>query len=67
MRALALYVRERLKVHLGADDADLDEVMVAHLARFLAVPPGAIGVRRLAQLPLTASGKKDYRAVEAGR
>jgi len=41
--------------------------VVAHLARFLAVPPGAIGVRRIAELPLTASGKKDYRAVEATR
>ena len=67
VRAMAIDVGERLQVHFVTDDADLDEVMVAHLARFLAVPPGAIGVRRLAQLPLTASGKKDYRAVEAGR
>jgi hypothetical protein len=28
------------------------------------VPPAAIVVRRLPELPLTATGKKDYKAVE---
>jgi hypothetical protein len=40
---------------------------VAHLARFLAVPPAAILVRRVAELPLTATGKKDYKAIEVTR
>jgi hypothetical protein len=44
-----------------------DEEMIAHLARFLAVPPVALAVRRLTELPLTASGKKNYKAVEAAR
>jgi acyl-CoA synthetase (AMP-forming)/AMP-acid ligase II len=67
VRAMAIDGGERLQVHFVTDDAVLVDAMVAHLAKFLAVPPGAIGVRRLAQLPLTASGKKDYRAVEAAR
>jgi acyl-CoA synthetase (AMP-forming)/AMP-acid ligase II len=67
VRAMAIDGGERLQVHFVTDDAVLDDAMVAHLAKFLAVPPAAIGVRRLAQLPLTASGKKDYRAVEAAR
>jgi hypothetical protein len=41
--------------------------LVAHLARFLAVPPSAILMRRVAELPLTATGKKDYKAAEAVR
>ena len=67
VRAMAIDGGERLQVHFVTDSAVLDEAVVAHLARFLAVPPGAIGVRRIAELPLTASGKKDYRAVEATR
>jgi acyl-coenzyme A synthetase/AMP-(fatty) acid ligase len=41
-----------------------DDAVVAHVARWLAVPPGSIGVRLLSELPRTASGKKDYRAAE---
>jgi acyl-CoA synthetase (AMP-forming)/AMP-acid ligase II len=67
VRAMATDGGERLQVHFVTDDAIHGEEMVAHLARFLAVPPGAIRVGRLAELPLTASGKKDYRAVEAAR
>jgi acyl-CoA synthetase (AMP-forming)/AMP-acid ligase II len=67
VRAMAIDGGERLQVHFVTDSAGLDDAVVAHLARFLAVPPGAIGVRRIAQLPLTASGKKDYGAVEATR
>jgi acyl-CoA synthetase (AMP-forming)/AMP-acid ligase II len=67
VRAMAIDGGERLQVHFVTDSAVLDDAVVAHLARFLAVPPGAIGVRRIAELPLTASGKKDYRAVEATR
>jgi acyl-CoA synthetase (AMP-forming)/AMP-acid ligase II len=33
----------------------------AHAARYLAVPPAAIQVRRVDSLPRTASGKKDYK------
>lgn len=67
IRAMATDASERLQVHFVTDDAVLEDAMIAHLARFLAVPPGAIEVRRLAELPLTASGKKDYRAMEAAR
>jgi acyl-CoA synthetase (AMP-forming)/AMP-acid ligase II len=67
VRAMATEGGERLQVHFVTGDTVLDAAMVAHLARFLGVPPGAIRVRRLAELPLTASGKKDYRAVESAR
>jgi acyl-CoA synthetase (AMP-forming)/AMP-acid ligase II len=68
VRAIATDAGERLRVHLAVDSAVSDDTLVAHLARFLAVPPATIVLRRVAELPLTASGKKDYRAAaEAAR
>lgn len=67
LRAIATEGRERLMVHVAVDGATPNEAVVAHLAQFLAVPPSAIVMRRVAELPLTATGKKDYKAVEAAR
>jgi acyl-CoA synthetase (AMP-forming)/AMP-acid ligase II len=67
VRAIATESGERLGIHVAVDGAVRDDAMVAHLARFLAVPPSAILVRRVAELPLTATGKKDYKAAEAAR
>ncbi|MDF3053050.1 MAG: AMP-dependent acyl-CoA synthetase [Geminicoccaceae bacterium] len=65
VRAIATDARERLGVHVEVEGAVRDEALVAHLARFLAVPPSAILVRRVSELPLTTTGKKDYKAAEA--
>jgi acyl-CoA synthetase (AMP-forming)/AMP-acid ligase II len=67
VRVIATEAGERLAVAVAADGVVGDEAVVAHLARFLAVPPSAITLRRLAELPLTATGKKDYKAVEGAR
>jgi acyl-CoA synthetase (AMP-forming)/AMP-acid ligase II len=65
VRAIATDGRERLGVHVEVDGTVGDDAMVHHLARFLAVPPSAIVVRRVSELPLTPTGKKDYKAAEA--
>lgn len=67
VHAIATDAGERLGLHVAMDGAVGDDTMVAHLARFLAVPPSAIVIRRVAELPLTATGKKDYKAAEAAR
>jgi long-subunit acyl-CoA synthetase (AMP-forming) len=67
VRAIATEAGERLKVALAVDGDLRDDAVVSHLAKFLAVPPAAIVLRRLAELPLTATGKKDYKAVEGAR
>ena len=67
LRAIAADAGDRLAVHVSVDVPTADQVLVAHLARFLAVPPSAIVVRQVAELPRTATGKKDYKAVEAER
>jgi acyl-CoA synthetase (AMP-forming)/AMP-acid ligase II len=65
VRAIATEAGGRLRVHVVVDGVLRDGLLVAHLARFLAVPPSAIGIHRVAELPLTTTGKKDYKAVEA--
>jgi acyl-CoA synthetase (AMP-forming)/AMP-acid ligase II len=67
LRVIATDAGERLGLHVAPDGAVRDDALVAHLARFLGVPPAAIVVRRVTELPLTASGKKDYKAAEAAR
>jgi acyl-CoA synthetase (AMP-forming)/AMP-acid ligase II len=62
VRAIATDAGDRLGVTVASDGAATDETMIAHLARFLAVPPAAIALRRVTELPLTATGKKDYKA-----
>ena len=67
VRAIATEAGERLRLCVASEEEVTDEALVAHLARFLAVPPSAISLRRMAELPLTATGKKDYKAAEAVR
>lgn len=68
VQAIATDAGERLGLHVAADGLVRDDALVSHLARFLAVPPASIVLRRVAELPLTASGKKDYQAAaEAAR
>ncbi len=67
VRAIATDAGEQLGVQVAVDGQIGDAELVAHLAQFLAVPPSAIVVRRVAELPLTATGKKDYKAAEAVR
>jgi acyl-CoA synthetase (AMP-forming)/AMP-acid ligase II len=65
VQVMASDAGERVRVHVAADGGVADGDLVAHLARFLAVPPSAIAIRRVTELPLTTTGKKDYKAVEA--
>ncbi len=65
VRAIATDGGERLCLQVAVDGGVGDQALSAHLARFLAVPPSAITIHRVAELPLTATGKKDYRAAEA--
>jgi len=67
VRAIATDANERLGLYVAADETVGDEAMLIHLSRFLAVPPAAIVMRRVAELPLTSTGKKDYRWAEARR
>lgn len=67
VRAIATDAGDRLGLHVAVDGAVRDETLVTHLARFLAVPPALIVLRRVAELPLTATGKKDYRSAQAAR
>ena len=67
VRAIATEAGERLRLCVASDADVTDDALVAHPARFLAVPPSAIAVRRMAELPLTSTGKKDYKAAEAVR
>jgi acyl-CoA synthetase (AMP-forming)/AMP-acid ligase II len=65
LQAAATESDGRLLVHAAARDAlDLPAVQ-RHLAQQLAVPPPSIRVVQLAELPRTASGKKDYGALSS--
>lgn len=62
-RAAALDGAEALRVIVEvASAADLGRIR-AHLAEWLGVPPVAIKSEGVDRLPLTASGKKDYKAL----
>jgi acyl-CoA synthetase (AMP-forming)/AMP-acid ligase II len=63
VRAAALDGSDRLKIYLEGGDVDVGAKIREHLAGLLGVPPLSIKVELLAQLPLTASGKKNYRAL----
>lgn len=67
VRVIATEAGDRLGVAVAVDGTIQDDAMIAHLARFLAVPPVAIALRRVADLPLTSTGKKDYKALESAR
>jgi acyl-CoA synthetase (AMP-forming)/AMP-acid ligase II len=65
VRSAALDGGDRILLYIEPAATVAAEVLAAHAARFLGVPPGSIDVRIAASLPLTASGKKNYRALEA--
>jgi acyl-coenzyme A synthetase/AMP-(fatty) acid ligase len=67
VRVIATDAHDRLRVHVAFDGVIPDDTLVAHLSRFLAVPPSAVMLRRVAELPLTTTGKKDYKAAESAR
>jgi acyl-CoA synthetase (AMP-forming)/AMP-acid ligase II len=67
VHAIATDAGERLALHVAVDGTVGDQDLVAHLAHFLAVPPAAIIMRRVAELPRTPTGKKDFKAAEAAR
>ena len=64
---LMLTTGNRLRIAVASADPTPEAVMIAHLARFLAVPPTAIALQSVPELPLTATGKKDYKALEGTR
>ena len=66
VHAIATEAGDRLRVAIVVDGEVDDMAVAAHLAKFLGVPPAAIVLRRMPELPLTATGKKDYRAVAEG-
>jgi long-chain acyl-CoA synthetase len=63
VRTAVLDGGDQLRVFLEDSAADTVARVRAHLADLLGVPPLAIKADLLAQLPLTASGKKDYKAL----
>lgn len=66
VRAMAFDGGDRIVAHVAMIERGALEPIAAHLARYLGVPPKAVDVRVEESLPVTASGKKDYRALAAG-
>lgn len=63
VRTAALDGGDHLKLLLeGAEDAVVAKVR-SYVAEWLGVPPLALKATQIAQIPLTASGKKDYKAL----
>jgi acyl-CoA synthetase (AMP-forming)/AMP-acid ligase II len=63
VRTAVLDGGDYLRVFLEAATDETATKVRAHLAELLGVPPLAIKTELLAQIPLTASGKKDYKAL----
>ena len=63
LRAAALDGGELLKVFIEQGSASDAGAVRAYLAELIGVPPVAIKVATLDRLPLTAAGKKDYKAL----
>jgi acyl-CoA synthetase (AMP-forming)/AMP-acid ligase II len=63
VRTAVLDGGDKLRVFLEGAADDTSAKIRAHLADLLGVPLLAIKAELLAQLPLTASGKKDYKAL----
>jgi acyl-CoA synthetase (AMP-forming)/AMP-acid ligase II len=63
VRAAALDGGDRLRIFLESGNSAVSEGVRAHLAGWLGVPPAAIGAESLTHLPMTSSGKKDYKAL----
>jgi len=64
-RVMATDGGDRVWIHVVADASVEDASLAQHAARFLSVPPVAIVLKRVDALPLTATGKKNYKALEA--
>jgi acyl-CoA synthetase (AMP-forming)/AMP-acid ligase II len=65
VRAAGLDGGDRVLLYVVGEGAAEDEAMTGHIARYLGVPPKAVILRRVESLPLTAAGKKNYKALEA--
>jgi long-chain acyl-CoA synthetase len=63
VRSAALDGGDRLRIYLEGGSTAASEKVKSHLAALLGVPAMAIGTASLAQLPMTSSGKKDYKAL----
>jgi len=63
LRAAAIEGADSLRVFLEGGAGSDEGAVRAHLADWLGVPPVSIKVSLVGQLPLTASGKKDYKAL----
>lgn len=63
VRTMALDGGDHLRIIVETTGAELGEKARLQLASWLGVPPLAIKVQAMERLPLTASGKKDYRAL----
>ncbi len=62
-RAAAVDGGDRIRVFLEGGGEAASHTVRAHLSTLLGVPPVAIETAALAHLPMTSSGKKDYRAL----
>jgi long-chain acyl-CoA synthetase len=63
VRAAAIDAGDHLRIFLEGGDGRESTAIRSHLADLLGVPPGVVRVEPVAQLPLTPSGKKDYKAL----
>jgi acyl-CoA synthetase (AMP-forming)/AMP-acid ligase II len=61
VRAAVIGGNDQLKIFL--ESGDQADAVRSHLARLLGVPPMAIKTTELDRLPMTSSGKKDYKAL----
>ncbi len=64
IRAMAIDGGDKLKVFLETSAPNALTEVRAHVSAWLGVPPVAVQVHALAQLPMTANGKKDYKALK---
>jgi len=61
--AAAIDGGERLRIFLEGADGEQVETVRLHIADWLGVPPGAVQVTAIDLIPLTPSGKKNYKAL----
>ena len=55
---------DRVIVYVASHQGPLSTPLASELARFLAVPPKAVVLRTLDAMPMTVTGKKNYKALE---
>jgi acyl-CoA synthetase (AMP-forming)/AMP-acid ligase II len=63
VRAAAVDAGDRIRVFVERGDAATTGSVRSHVASFLGVPPVTIVTEAIELLPMTASGKKDYKAL----